>query len=283
MSIIEKAVDKLRAIGDEPAREDSVIKLSPSGGQSGGKGSSAARQQIDFEALDRKGLLTPGSKRHQLVEEYRMLKRPLLARALGRGDDAIEHGNLVMVTSSLPGEGKTFTALNLAMSMISERDTTVLLIDGDVIQRSLSNLLGFKDYPGLIDILLDDGIDPDDVIVNTDVPTFRFLPAGRRHAHSTELLAGPAMRRIFAQLSQRFGDRLIVLDSPPLLATSEAVVLAGLAGQIVVVVEEGKTPQSVVKDALELLDRDKVTGLVLNKSHKRLGSSDYGYYYGYSK
>lgn len=280
MSIIEKAVERLRV-----AASQETLPNAPRSASSGqAPRGEAVVSHIDFEGLDRRGYLTPGSKRHMMAEEYRALKRPLLSRAFGRGGDQIvERGNMVMLTSSFPGEGKTFTALNLAMSMISERDTTVLLIDADVIQRSLSQLLGFRERPGLIDFLLDDTLDISDVIINTDIPTFRFIPAGRRHEHSTELLAGPRMQELVAQLVQRYEDRLVVLDAPPLLATTEAVVLAGLVGQVALVVEEGKTPQSAVKEAIELLDRDKITGLVLNKNRNRPGGGYYGYYYGYSK
>lgn len=284
-SIIEKAVERLRVeAGSEAWPDADVARVAASSGPEPVRAAGGAVNRIDFEELDRRGFLTPGSKRQTMAEEYRVIKLPVLARAFGRGGDrTVERGNMLMVSSSLPGEGKTYTALNLAMSVISERDTTVLLIDGDVIQRSLSTHLGFRDRPGLIDYLLDDTLDIGDVMLATDVPTFRFIPAGRRHEHTTELLAGPRMQRLVTQLAQRYEDRLIVIDSPPLLATTEAVVLSGLVGQVVLVVEEGKTPQSAVKDSIERIDRGKITGLVLNKNSHRFGSGHYGYYYGYSK
>ena len=236
---------------------------------------------LNFETLRAQGYLTPHSAQSQLAEEMRLLKRPLLRNAFGKGAAPVRYGNLISVTSALPGEGKTFTTLNLAMSMAMEMDTTVLMVDADVVKPSLTRLLGLDEQPGLIDVLLHPELDIGSVIVPTDMPKLRVIPAGRRHAHSTELLASEQMERIAIELSERYPDRVVVFDAPPLLVTSQASVLSQLAGQIMVVVEAGKTPQSAIKDAVAHLDKDKVIGMVLNKGRRAFGTEYYyGGYYG---
>ena len=143
--------------------------------------SSGAICKIDLELLELNGYLTPDSGRSRLAEEYQMIKRPLLMNAFGKGAGHVERGNLVMLVSALPGEGKTFSCLNLAMSMTMERDTTVLIVDSDVLKPSLTRLLGLEDEPGLTDVLIDSHINLRDVIKNTDIPKLRVLPAGRPH------------------------------------------------------------------------------------------------------
>ncbi len=235
---------------------------------------------LNLEFLERQGYLTPKLARSQLAEEYRMIKRPLLINAFGRGAAPVERGNLIMVTSALPGEGKTFTSMNLAMSMAMERDNTVLLVDSDVVKPTLTRMLGLDSRQGLIDALLDPQMDLADIIVKPDLPNLRILPAGRTHAHSTELLASTQMRNMATELAERYPDRVVIFDAPPLLATSEASVVARLAGQIMVVVEEGRTPQQAVLDALAQLDNQKVIGMILNKDRRILSNDYYGGYYG---
>lgn len=236
---------------------------------------------LNFETLRSQGYLTPQSAQSQLAEEMRLLKRPLLRNAFGKGAAPVRYGNLISVTSALPGEGKTFTTLNLAMSMAMEMDTTVLMVDADVVKPSLTRLLGLEEEPGLIDVLIHPELDMGSVIVPTDLPKLRVIPAGRRHAHSTELLASDQMERIAIELSERYPDRVVVFDAPPLLVTSQAGVLSQLAGQIMVVVEAGRTPQSAIKEAVSHLDKDKVIGMVLNKGRRAFGTEYYyGGYYG---
>jgi protein-tyrosine kinase len=235
---------------------------------------------IDMANLEKHGFLTPDMESTSLAEEYRLIKRPLLMNAMGKGAAPVENGNLIMVSSALPGEGKTFTSVNLAMSMAMELDVTVLLIDSDVVKPALTNLFGLESRPGLIDLLLDDHLDIGDVIVNTSLKKLRVIPAGRSHVYSTELLASDQMRRITQELSQRYSDRIVLFDCPPLLATSQATVLSHLIGQVLMVVEAGKTSESVVTDAISLLDTNKVIGMVLNKSRGAFRGDYYGGYYG---
>ena len=185
------------------------------------------------------------------------------------------------MTSALAGEGKTFTSINLAMSIAMEMDKTVLLIDADVAKPDVTARLGIEAEKGLIDVLLDDGLTLPDVLLRTDIPKLTLLPSGSRHVHSTELLASERMRQLTLELSTRYSDRIVIFDSPPLLLTSEARVLAGLMGQIVLVTEESKTPQHAVKEAVGMLDANEIVGIVMNKGAHRKdvdGYGGYGYY-----
>lgn len=237
---------------------------------------------LDFERIRAAGLLVPDAQRGQIKEEYRHIKRPLLLNADGRGAVTVEHPNLVMVTSARPNEGKTFTACNLALSIAAERNRTVLLVDADVIKPAVASTLGIEGEPGLVDYLIDDRLDLADVLVDTNVPALTLLPAGSRHHLSTELLAGERMRKLAVEMSERYPDRMVIVDSPPLLMTSEASILASLMGQVVMVVEAERTPQSQVKEALALLHPHQIVGFVLNKTRAFLGTQGYGYGYGYS-
>jgi exopolysaccharide/PEP-CTERM locus tyrosine autokinase len=246
------------------------------------EGTAVAAPEFAFNmgALERAGFLTPSSVRSTLAEEFRLLKRPVLANAMGKGAAPVERGNIIAVTSALPHEGKTFTSMNLAMSIAQERDHTVLLIDSDLIQRALTRFLGVSDVAGLTDVLRDDQLDLAQVIARTSVSKLRVMACGRGDPLGTELLASEQMVRVVTELSRRYPDRIVIFDAPPLLSTSQAVVLANLAGQVLVVVEEGRTSQANVQEALSLLDESKVIGMVLNKSVGRTGRDYYGGYYG---
>lgn len=241
---------------------------------------------LDFERIRAAGLLTPNdTQRSRIKEEYRHIKRPLLINADGRGATTVEHPNLIMVTSARPGEGKTFTACNLALSIASERNRTVLLVDADVLKPSMDRMLGFKAELGLVDYLADERLDLADVLMDTNVPSLTLLPVGNQYPPlSAELLAGERMRGLAAELSSRYADRIVIFDTPPLLMTTEASILASLMGQVLVVIEAERTPQSQVKAALDLLDSNRqIVGFVLNKSRSSFGADPYGYGYGYDR
>lgn len=284
MSDIEKALERMQGTAMQRsaavAGKDAPVALqhSPQPGPGNGRRSPERPvHKLNLGAMEKAGFLVPNSQRSSVVEEYRILKRPVLMNAFGRGAAPVTDGNLVMVTSSAPGEGKTFTTINLAMSMAIELDTTSLLIDADVVRPALTGVFNLRNMPGLIDLLLDEDMDPSDVIVTTDIEGLRILPAGRGHLHSTELLSSMRMRRIALDLARRYSDRVIIMDSPPLLSATESRVLSDLAGQILLVVEAGKTSQSAIREALEALDRNKPIGMVLNKSSQMFRR---GYYYG---
>lgn len=299
MSTIERAIEKLQEMGGERTSASPVAEvphafvtvppLSPvpplnRGGEdedplpSQDADDSGSRVNLDFERLAATGMVTPDAERSQVAEEFRHIKRPLLLNAFGEGALPRPDRNLIMVTSARPHEGKTFTAINLALSIALERDRTVLLVDADVARPSVSRVLDFPGTAGLVDFLADRDRRLSDLMLQTSLPKLRILPAGRRHAHSTELLASESMQQLAQELAERYPDRVVVFDSPPLLATSEAAVLAGLMGQVVMVVEAGKTKQQEVKEAIALLNPDQYVGLVLNKSSRPFGAD---YYYGY--
>jgi protein-tyrosine kinase len=237
------------------------------------------RITLDYTTLSALGYAVPDAESKQLAEEYRIIKRPVVMNAFGKGAAPIEHGNLISVASSLAAEGKTFTALNLGMSIASEMDATVLLIDGDVIKASLSKLIGVDSNRGLIDLLEDPECSVNDVIIDTQNPKLKIIPAGTRSAKSTELLASQAMERLLSELAERYRDRIVLFDSPPILATSEATVLNHHMGQVLLVVDAGSTPVDAVKEAISRLDTDKAIGLILNKSRDSKSGGYLGSYY----
>jgi exopolysaccharide/PEP-CTERM locus tyrosine autokinase len=232
---------------------------------------------VDRNRLRAQGLITPDGERTPLAESFRRIKRQILAN-IDKPKPGAPPANLVVVTSALAGEGKTFCAINLAISMAKERDRTVLLVDADVAMRSVPRVLGLHAERGLMEVLLDRRVDLADVLWNTDIGGLTVLPAGTAHQHATELLASEAMRGLLLDMAERHRDRIVVFDSPPLLAASEAAALASQVGQIVVVVEARKTSQATLNHALGRIDTSRVTGLLLNKVENSPLEYSYGTY-----
>jgi len=233
---------------------------------------------IDQNALRAAGMLPPVHQEHEIAQQYRRIKRPLINNALGRGVAQLASGNIIMITSAVPGEGKTFMSLNLALSMRLEEDITVLLVDGDVVNPRFTQILGLESRPGLLDLAKDPALSAETVILPTDLPGLSFLPAGRQEANATELVASARMQQVISKLGSDNPARLVLFDSAPLLVTTESQALAHFAGQVVVVVHADQTPQHVVYDALETLPEDKPAFLVLNQITRHSHS---GYYYEY--
>lgn len=237
--------------------------------------------QLPEKTLEGEGIITPDSQRNQMSEEYRAIKRRILSAIDNGYDDPDVQPNIVMLTSCVSGEGKTFSSINLAISIAMERDRSVLLVDGDVTNPMAGVRLGFDSKTrGLTDLLLDNTLDPEDLIWQSSLPTLQFLPAGRLHNQVTELLASKSMTALSADLSRRHPGRVIIIDSAPMLMTSEARVVADLAGQIVFVVAANSTTRNMVADALKLVNDHSRVGLILNKSRKSIATT-YGYGYGY--
>lgn len=233
---------------------------------------------IDLVRLQVAGYVTPQSERTRISEEYRVIKRPLLLNAFARGEHRIPNGHLIMVTSARPGEGKTFTSLNLAMSMASERELFVLLIDADVHRGTLMRELGVKAEKGLVDLLVDDSLTLHDTLLRTNVPNLTLLPSGMQHSEATELLASQRMAKLMNDIATRYPDRVIIIDTPPILASSEAGVLGLLVGQVVMVVEWGATTRQAVEQALPLIGTCQNINFVLNKATFYVGSDRFGMY-----
>jgi protein-tyrosine kinase len=234
---------------------------------------------INLVRLSQLGMVTRDGGRTAVAEDFRIIKRPLLRNARGDGDvPPIRHGNLIVVTSAMAGEGKTYCAVNLAMSIAMEMDITVLLVDADVARPSVLKVLGLPPEPGLMDILLRDKTELADVILKTNVATLSILPAGRANKHATELLASRNMSNLLTEIAERYADRIVIFDSPPLLMTTEASVLASQMGQIVMVIESETTSQHAVKEALRQVEQCPHVSLIYNKSKAFPGGEYYGYY-----
>ncbi|WP_426340801.1 XrtA-associated tyrosine autokinase [Pseudoduganella sp. S-14] len=236
--------------------------------------------ELDLMRMHESGLVTAAGGRTALVEDFRIIKRPLIKRAFGARKPGDNPGNLIMITSSLPGEGKTFCAINLAMSIAMELDHTVLLVDADVARPSVLRTLGLPAQRGLMDILLDDNVDMADVMLRTNVNTLSILPAGTSSPRATELLASHMMKNLVNEIANRYPDRIVIFDSPPLLLTSESHVLASNMGQIVMVVESERTTQHAVKESLRQLEGLSNVNLIYNKSREFPGTETYDYHYG---
>ena len=282
-SDLEKSADSQRTSLDSP----SVAAVKPTSRtkkeQSSVYPTNKQITEIDWPRLSDLGFVSPGDSNTQAVEEYRNIKRPLVSNAFGKGSEGIARANLILITSSLPGEGKTFTAINLALSIANERDKQVLLIDADVARPSVSKVLGIKSTPGLIDYLDSDDLTFADIAVRTSIPGLLLIPAGKPHKHSTELLSSDKMAAFVEELSTRYPDRLVIFDSPPLLAATQGDILAKLVGQVVLVIEAEKTMQSVVMESVEKLASCDVVLAIFNKTKRNMDVDYYGYGYGYGQ
>ncbi|MEO8417236.1 MAG: XrtA-associated tyrosine autokinase [Methylophilaceae bacterium] len=296
MSIIEKAVGKLDQIEKEQKARIPKALVSIEFDQEPEIGQSEVADEInktllhdapsqsnlaiiDLTRLHGLGMVTPNDEKTQIVEEFRIIKRPLITNAFNQGAKRINNGNLIMVTSALAGEGKSYCAINLAMSIAMEMDHTVLLIDADVASPSIPNSLGVKNDRGLLDVLLDDKLELADVMMRTNVEKLSILTSGRKSRHATELLASQSMSDLLTEIAQRYPERIIIFDSPPLLLTSESRVLASQMGQIVLVVEAETTPQKTVMEALRQIESCEVINLIYNKARPFPGGDLYGYDY----
>ena len=237
--------------------------------------------EIDLNRLRLAGMVVPGSDISRIAEEFRIIKRPLLLKAFAKGPERIDNGHVIMVTSARPNEGKSFVALNLAMSFASEPNLNVLLVDADFHNPTVPLGLEFKAERGLIDALLDDKVELSDLMLRTNLGNLSVLPAGRRHPNATELLASRRMAQLVDEIARRYSDRVIVFDSPPVLASSEPSVLALHVGQVAFVIEAESTGRRAIEEALTMISGCKHINLVLNKRRTWMGSEQFGAYYGY--
>ena len=231
---------------------------------------------VDNAALRASGYFPEADRDRQFADQYRRIKRPLIEKALSASPDLPEP-RVIVVTSALPGDGKTFTSINLTLSVALERDISVLLIDADVSKRHVSAIFKLQDQAGLVDALVDESLDPESLIVPTTTRGLSILPAGKLVAGTAELLSSNRMRHIVATLTARHPRRLLILDSPPLLVTNEGAALIKIAGQVVLVVRAGVTPRPAVQSAMALIDPEQSGGIVLNQVHESTGEGYYGY------
>ena len=235
---------------------------------------------INLAKLEEQGFVALSRKRTLINEEFRSIKRKVLNNAFGGLAKTLEHSNLVMVSSSKPNEGKTFTAVNLALSIALEQDKTVLLVDADVLKPSVSKTLEIGANVGLIEYLTGEEEDVSSVIYHTNVENLKVIPAGLPHHLSNELLSSDKMLRLCEEFASRYPDRIVVFDCPPLLGVNETAIMAEQCGQGIIVVEEFKSKVSEVQTAVKLLPESMAIGFVMNKVSDPSETQGYGYYYG---
>jgi exopolysaccharide/PEP-CTERM locus tyrosine autokinase len=297
MSLVEKAAEKLKTRQPEPverpradvsataavnARPTTVERAQRHAQQRAPVADAPIEAEppchIDIKALRRAGLAPiEDEATARFADELRRVKRPLLNNLDRPRANALTHGERIVVTSAVPGEGKTFTAINLAMSLAREPDFEVLLIDGDIPKANITQVLGLQEHAGLMDVLADETRHPAEAIAETDVPNLRVVPAGQRHPLTAELFGGRRMNYVLDALGKHNRQRLMVFDSSPLLATSESQVMAAHMGQVLMIVAAGRTRKQELNTALQSLDESQYIGFVLNMS--RLPASESHYYY----
>jgi receptor protein-tyrosine kinase len=237
--------------------------------------------RINLDALAEQGFIVPDAASNLTAEEFRLVKRQLLTKAFARGAGAIKNGNLILIGSALPNEGKTFCAINLAMSVASERDLTVLLVDADFAKPEIVQRMGLDAGPGLIDVVADRSLDLGDCLIRTQIPNLTVLPAGRSHNLVTELLASERMSDIIQEVARRYTDRIVIFDSPPALVSSAASTLAMHVGQVVFVVAAETTRESDLREGLGLMAGCSNIQLLLNRSRFSPGQRRFATYYNY--
>lgn len=287
MNTIEKALDKLgqqqaqagAAVTEPqaatPLDADSTVTATATADKPATVGKSI---KIDTGRLSELNFVANVQERKLIYEEYRVIKRKLINNAFGPLSTTLKNPNLIMVSSSRPGEGKTFTSVNLALSIALEQDKTVLLIDADVLRPNVSRTLDIQVPLGLTDYLSSDQVEVADILYSTNVERLKLITAGKPHHLSTELLASDKMAELVAEFASRYPDRIVIFDAPPLLGVNETAVLAAMCGQAVIVVEEKRTKLNELEQALSLLPKELAVGFVINKAHY---SRDKGYGYGY--
>ena len=295
MSLVERALKKLQeerkpdADGLTPVAPVVVAKVvrEPGGAVSGTDVAydrvepPRKRVSISRTALREAGVIPPADRERLIADQYRRIKRALIGNLTGKVEPPIQHPRLIMMTSALSGDGKTYTSVNLALSLAGEKDRSCLLVDGDVAKPHIGDLFAVQEEPGLLDALQDDSVEIESLILPTDVPGLSILPAGKRSEQATELLASERMAQVLQRLETRDPRRIVLIDSPPILLSSEARVLLNIMGQVVFVVRAGVTPKAAVLEALNQIDEGRYVGLILNQSEAAQASAYYGYGYGY--
>jgi len=239
------------------------------------------RGAVAIDELREAGFILPDSPVNALNEEFRIIKRQLLLAATGRrGSEALDHGRMILVCSPQPNEGKTFCAVNLALSMAAEKDVDVLLVDADFAKPEVLSTLGLEGGPGLIDAIADPAIDIESCVIRTDIPHLSVLPAGRQTNEATELVASNRTGAVLDRLVSGHPGRIVIFDSPPALAASPASVLALHVGQILMVVKADQTTETELRDAIGLLSGCPHLQLVINGVQFAPNGRRFGDYYG---
>jgi len=257
----------------EESAEQSVPVLAPREASYDGP-----RVIVDRDKLREAGFVLPDGPVTALSEEFRIIKRQLLFTAQ---QPHVRHGERILICSAHPNEGKTFCALNLALSIAAEKDNEVLLVDADFAKPSILSSLGLEGSKGLMDVLADPEISVEDCIIHTDIPGLAILPAGEQTNADTEYLASSRTREVLNRLTSNNPKRIVIFDSPPALSASLASVLATHAGQVMMVVKADKTTETALRDALGLLAGCDNIQLVLNGTKFSPTGRNFGSYYGF--
>jgi exopolysaccharide/PEP-CTERM locus tyrosine autokinase len=284
MSLVEQAIAKLKeAAGPEKAAPRSAtVPMARVTTVAADELEPTSRNNkvlaIDGAAMRANGYLPESAMDRQFAEHYRQIKRPLIERALSANAREDESDTrVIMVTSALPGEGKTFTSINLAFSLARERDVSVLLVDADILKPHISDIFGVKQQFGLMDSLADEKLPIESLVISSNQRGLSILPAGRVVDGAAELLVSNRMRLVLRRLLTENPRRIILLDSPPILATSEGRALAKVAGQLVLVVRAGQTPQAAIRDTMAQIGPARPGGIVLNDARLSMTEGYYGY------
>ncbi|QUT07539.1 AAA family ATPase [Sphingobium phenoxybenzoativorans] len=230
-------------------------------------------ETIDRLALTEAGYVLPDGPVTGIGEEFRIVKRQILS-SVAAGD------NRVLICSALPGDGKTFCAVNLALSLAAEKDMEVLLVDADFANPSVLTTLGLQGGAGFMDALADPTIAIEDCVIRTDIPGLAVLPAGRQTNNDTEYLASSRMELVLDRLAAGRPNQIILFDSPPLLAASPASVIAAHVGLALLIVRADKTSESALRDAAGLLKACPQVQLLLNSVKFSASGRRFGAYYG---
>jgi protein-tyrosine kinase len=277
MSLVEQAISRLKNQNDPKAKSAPARPKAPTPINRETSATAANRLNIDLQNLRAKGYLPEVEQDRSFAEHYRRIKRPLIEKAVA--GTAMGESRVIMVASAVPGDGKTFTSINLALSMALERDMSVLLVDSDVAKQHITGIFGLSRQPGLLDALQDDSVDPESLVIPTNIRGLSLLPAGSRAEGTAELLSSNRMRSIAENLCAVNTGRILLLDSPPLLITNEGRALLKIAGQVILVVRASSTPRQAVQAAIRLIDPRQAGGLILND----VTSASSDEYYGYGK
>ncbi len=291
MSFIDKALEKAKTVPPkkeqvitapkpEPVAEDLAPLWEPPGPASLPLPALGERIEytitrvvpIDEDLLRRQKIIT-GKDNHEVAEEYKLIRTHILQRT--KADNL----NTIMLTGPRPNEGKTLTAINLAISLAQEVNQTVLLVDADLRQPAVHRYLGLPEGPGLVDYLLAGVTIPDLLIHPEGLAKLVVLPGGRPVSEAAELMGSPLMGELVKELKHFYPNRYVLFDLPPLLAFADALAFAPLVDALVLVVEMARTPREDIQNCLELLQNYRVLGAVLNKVTPEEHLHQYHYYY----
>lgn len=268
MSLIEEALKRAKRdvpVETKPVRPRAEVRPAAAPGRLAATLAARPTYDINRESLRVAGLAPQGSAERRLTSEYRAIKRALLATLARRTGESAARGNSIMVASAMPGEGKTFTSINLAISLAAERDWTVILVDADGAKRHLTSALGMRDERGLFDVLGDQSLTLADVAFRTNIPGLCVIPAGRFSDSATELMSSARMSQVLGDLLREDPHTIVLFDSSPILLTTESRALADAVNQVLLVVRADHTPRASVQEAIGALGEGHNIGMILNE------------------